>query len=84
MEVAEAAGITQAAHLDPLKTTSYGVGQMIQAALDAGARTIYVGLGGSATNDGGVGLAQALGAHFYNQTGVKSVVAELVLAISRR
>lgn len=67
LEVAEGAGITQVAdQLNPLKTTSYGVGQVIQAALDAGVTTIYLGLGGSATNDGGVGLAQALGARFYD------------------
>lgn len=67
LEVAEGAGITQTAgQRDPMKATSYGVGQVIQAALDAGATTIYLGLGGSATNDGGVGLAQALGARFYD------------------
>lgn len=68
LEVAEGAGITQVprGQLDPLATTSYGVGQVIQAALDAGATTLYLGLGGSATNDGGVGLAQALGARFYD------------------
>jgi len=74
IEVAEGAGITQVVgQLDPLKTTSYGVGQVIKAALDAGARTIYVGLGGSATTDGGVGLAQALGAHFYDAQGAEVV-----------
>jgi len=74
LEVAEGAGITQVAgQLDPLKTTSYGVGQVIEAALDAGAQTIYVGLGGSATTDGGVGLAQALGAHFYDAQGAEVV-----------
>lgn len=46
---------------DPMVTTSYGVGQLIGAALDAGARRIVVGLGGSATNDGGAGLVAALG-----------------------
>jgi len=72
LEVAEGAGITQVVgQLDPLKMTSYGVGQVIEAALDAGARTIYVGLGGSATTDGGVGLAQALGAHFYDAQGAE-------------
>jgi glycerate kinase len=46
---------------DPLATTTYGVGQLIGAALEAGARRIVVGLGGSATNDGGAGLLAALG-----------------------
>jgi glycerate kinase len=46
---------------DPLRTTTYGVGQLLSAALDAGAERIVVGLGGSATNDGGAGLLAALG-----------------------
>ena len=46
---------------DPLRTTTYGVGQLLTAAVDAGARRIVVGLGGSATNDGGAGLLAALG-----------------------
>ena len=46
---------------DPLTTTTYGVGQLVAAALDAGARRVVVGLGGSATNDGGAGLLAALG-----------------------
>lgn len=67
VEVAEAAGLNLAkSDLDPMLTTTYGVGQMIQAALDRGASKIYIGLGGSATNDGGIGMAQALGGHFYD------------------
>lgn len=54
---------------NPLQTNSYGTGQLIKAALDKGIRNIMVGLGGSATNDGGVGMAQALGARFLNQDG---------------
>ena len=46
---------------DPLRATTYGVGQLLLAALDAGATRIVVGLGGSATNDGGAGLLSALG-----------------------
>ena len=46
---------------DPMRTTTYGVGQLLAAALDAGATRIVVGLGGSATNDGGAGLLSALG-----------------------
>lgn len=46
---------------DPLRSTTYGVGQLVLAALDAGAERIVVGLGGSATNDGGAGLLAALG-----------------------
>lgn len=67
IEVAEAAGLNLAKNdLDPMLTTTYGVGQLIRAALDRGASKIYIGLGGSATNDGGIGMAQALGGHFYD------------------
>src|SRR5699024_6483778 len=47
---------------NPMKTTSYGVGELIVDALDKGVRQFIIGLGGSATNDGGIGMAQALGA----------------------
>ena len=47
---------------NPLKTTAYGVGELIRAALNLGAKTIMVGLGGSATNDAGLSILQALGA----------------------
>src|SRR5450830_523677 len=46
---------------DPTRTTSYGVGELIRAAVDTGARRVVVGLGGSATNDGGAGMLAALG-----------------------
>lgn len=49
------------AERDPRRTTTYGVGQLVLAALDAGASRLVVGLGGSATNDGGAGLLTALG-----------------------
>ncbi len=66
LEVAQAAGLTllEAQERDPGKTTSYGVGELIRNAMDAGAKKIIVGLGGSATNDGGCGMAQALGVRF--------------------
>ncbi|AJE07080.1 glycerate kinase [Mannheimia haemolytica] len=51
---------------NPLITTSYGTGQLIKAALDLGVEKIILGIGGSATNDGGVGMLQALGAKFLN------------------
>lgn len=54
---------------DPLKTSTTGVGEMIRAALDAGATDIAVGLGGSATSDGGAGMAKALGARFLDGAG---------------
>ncbi len=49
---------------NPLKTTSFGTGELIKHALDLGVEKIILGIGGSATNDGGVGLLQALGARF--------------------
>lgn len=54
---------------NPLVTTSYGTGQLIKAALDEGCKKIIIGLGGSATNDGGIGLAQALGVSFSDKGG---------------
>ena len=61
IEVASACGLTllKNEELNPLKVTSYGVGQMIQHAYKQGARKYIIGLGGSATNDGGVGMMQA-------------------------
>ncbi|MGQ0623535.1 MAG: glycerate kinase family protein [Sporichthyaceae bacterium] len=64
LESAQAAGLHLIApeHRDPTRTTTAGVGELIAAALDAGAREIVVGLGGSGTNDGGAGALAALGA----------------------
>ncbi|MGI0495426.1 glycerate kinase [Alkalinema pantanalense CENA528] len=63
LEMAAAAGLRLVPHevRDPQITTTYGVGQLIQAALDLGAERILVGCGDSGTNDGGAGMAQALG-----------------------
>ncbi|HWG92734.1 MAG TPA: glycerate kinase [Mycobacteriales bacterium] len=63
VESAAACGLHLLAHdeRDPRRTTTYGVGQLVRAALDAGAGRVVVGLGGSATNDGGAGLLAALG-----------------------
>lgn len=71
IEMAEASGL----HLvptdkrNPLISTSYGSGELISTALDKGLRRIILGIGGSATNDGGVGMLQALGAKFVDKTG---------------
>ena len=54
---------------DPRRATTYGAGQLMRAALDAGYSRIIVGLGGSATNDGGAGLAAALGVRFLDAAG---------------
>lgn len=69
IEVAEGAGIIQANKetFHPRNHTSYGVGEQIKQALDYGAETIVLGLGGSATIDGGIGLLQALGATFKSE-----------------
>lgn len=54
---------------NPLVTTTYGTGELIKAALERGVKHIIVGIGGSATNDGGIGMAQALGAKLLDQQG---------------
>ncbi len=54
---------------DPQGSSTYGVGQLIRAAIDAGATEILIGLGGSATNDAGLGLAAALGCRFLDASG---------------
>lgn len=71
MEMADAAGITlvPAARRNPLATTTYGVGEMIKDAIGAGCRKFIIGIGGSATNDGGVGMLQALGFDFLDEGG---------------
>jgi len=63
VESAQACGLhlLTAAERDPLRTTSYGVGTLISAAVESGARTVVVGLGGSGTNDAGAGMLAALG-----------------------
>lgn len=64
VEMAQASGLAlvPAEKRDVWSATSFGTGQLITKALDLGARRIWVGMGGSATNDGGIGMAQALGA----------------------
>ena len=71
IEMARASGLALVPprHRNPRITTTYGTGQLIGEALDRGHRRIIVGLGGSATNDGGVGMAQALGVHFLDSNG---------------
>ncbi len=66
IEMAAAAGLWRLVEeeRDPRVTSTYGVGQLVLAALDAGCRRLIIGLGGSATNDGGAGMAAALGARF--------------------
>lgn len=69
MEMAQAAGfaLVPAEKKNPLYTTTYGVGEMIKEAIEKGCRNFIVGIGGSATNDAGVGMLQALGFEFYDE-----------------
>lgn len=70
VEMAAAAGLPLAGDAcDPEKTTTYGVGQLMAHALSHGAVRLVLGLGGSATNDGGCGAAAALGAEFLDEQG---------------
>lgn len=77
IEMSEAAGMRRLteSELDPFKTTTFGVGQLILDAARRGAREIVVGLGGSATNDGGFGLARALGYRFFDGEGMQVRIA---------
>lgn len=71
IEMAEAAGIgySPCTESAALAATTYGVGELMLCAVRAGAKTIYIGLGGSATNDGGAGMLQALGARLVDECG---------------
>lgn len=71
IEMASAAGLplVPPERRDPRVTTTYGVGELIMAALDRGSRRFIIGIGGSATNDGGAGMAQALGARLLTDKG---------------
>lgn len=71
VEMSGAAGITLVPRerLNPLEATTYGVGEVIKDAIGQGCRRFIVGIGGSATNDGGVGMLQALGYDFLDEDG---------------
>jgi len=71
IEMAEASGLTLVPEnqRNPLITTTYGTGQLIKAALDQGCRKMIIGIGGSATNDGGAGMVQALGVELLDKDG---------------
>jgi len=73
MEMAVAAGLTLLGPEDrnPLYTTTYGVGEMIRDAITRGIRDFVIGIGGSATNDAGIGMLQALGYEFTDENGVE-------------
>ncbi len=71
IEMAKVSGLAllSASERDPLKTSTYGLGELISDALQRGVKEISVSIGGSATNDGGIGMLQALGFSFYNASG---------------
>ncbi|MER6471691.1 glycerate kinase [Streptomyces collinus] len=71
VEMAEASGLGRlpAGVFAPLTSSTYGSGELLRAALDAGARTLVFGVGGSATTDGGAGMLAALGARFLDEDG---------------
>ena len=71
LEMAEAAGLPLVGpeKRDPMHTTTYGVGELIRIAMDQGCRQFIIGIGGSATNDGGTGMLTALGYAFLDKSG---------------
>jgi glycerate kinase len=71
IEMAAASGLplVPAVRRDPRRTSTYGTGQLVRAALDEGLRRLVLGIGGSATNDGGAGLARALGVRLLDGSG---------------
>ncbi len=73
IEMAAASGIEliPANERNPLETSSYGTGELIKSALGTGAQKLIIGIGGSATNDGGVGMLQALGIRFLDNNGLE-------------
>ncbi len=73
IEMAACAGLTllKKNELNPLKTTTYGVGELISDAIEKGCKNFIIGIGGSATNDGGMGMLEALGFRFYDKNNDK-------------
>ncbi len=68
IEMSQASGITliPPSERNPMQASTFGTGEMILSALQQGCRKIYLGIGGSATNDGGMGMAEAIGVRFYD------------------
>lgn len=69
MAAASGIGLLKPEEYAPLLTSSYGTGQLLAAALEKGCQRIFIGIGGSATNDGGAGMARALGVRFLDASG---------------
>ena len=85
IEMAEAGGLTllEPEEFDPLRTSTYGVGLVVLSATKAGANPIYIGLGGSATVDGGTGAATAMGLCFLDEQGEMVITGEGLNRIQR-
>jgi len=83
VEVAQACGLplVRPKERNPERTTSFGVGELVRAALDRGCRKLIIALGGSATNDGGMGMVAALGVRFLDREG--DVLEPLVTNLAR-
>ena len=79
IEIAQAAGLMLMQEKNPWKATSYGIGEMILHAIGQGCRKFYIGLGGSAVNDCGIGMLEALGICFYDKNGnrLKAILPNL-------
>lgn len=73
IEISKAAGLMllDESEYNPSQTTTIGFGQMIKDAMKSGAKKIYLGLGGTATNDAGIGMLSALGVKFYDENGIE-------------
>lgn len=71
IEMAKASGLALLPHhqRNPCRTTSYGTGELLRHALESGVKNIFLGIGGSATNDAGIGMAAALGYRFLDENG---------------
>ena len=69
MSAASGMSLLKREELNPMRTSTYGTGELILSALENGARRLIIGIGGSATVDGGAGMAEALGYHFYDSEG---------------
>ncbi len=71
LEMASASGLEllEPSQRDPTRTSTFGTGELLRSALDAGARRFVIGIGGSATDDAGIGMLRALGAHFLDGNG---------------
>ncbi|MDQ0254144.1 glycerate kinase [Evansella vedderi] len=73
IEMAQASGLPLLTkeQRNPMKTSSYGTGELIEDALERGYKKFIIGIGGSATNDGGAGMLEALGVKFFDQEGIR-------------